>query len=92
MKSDPGGKGGPKPDPKPYTPKRGLDVTAGVILGAGFSLVASTLAGYLIGTWVDRSGGSALFAPIGLILGLLAGIHRLFTLFRGVAGGKGSGK
>lgn len=81
MKSDADGKRGTKP----RTPKSGLDLSAGMILGAGFSLTASTLAGYLIGTWVARSGGSALFAPAGLILGLLAGLHRLYVLFRGVA-------
>lgn len=67
----------------------GLDITAGVVLSAGFSLITSALAGLYLGIALDRRRGSALFAPIGLLLGLLAGLHRTYILFSKVAKRKG---
>lgn len=88
MKSDPRG----DMHRRPPRSDRGMGISVGVVLGVGFSLISSTLAGYLIGTWLDRNRGSALFAPVGLILGLLAGLHRLYRLFRHVAEDKGKGR
>jgi hypothetical protein len=84
LKSFPGGNGRRKPR-KSY---RSLGLTAGVVFGAGFSLIGSALAGYLIGGYLDRNRSGALFAPAGLVLGLLAGLHRMYALFRHVAGDK----
>ncbi|MGI6662892.1 MAG: hypothetical protein ACOX4B_05380 [Bacillota bacterium] len=76
---------------KPRKRMRSLGLTAGVVFGAGFSLIGSALAGYLIGSYLDRNRNGALFAPAGLLLGLLAGLHRMYALFRHVSGDKDNG-
>ncbi|HHY76840.1 MAG TPA: hypothetical protein GX500_08775 [Firmicutes bacterium] len=77
--------------PKPERRHRGLGIAAGFAFGAGFSLIGSTLAGYLIGSYLDRNRGSALFAPVGLLLGLLSGLHRMYVLMRRAAGNGNKG-
>ena len=67
---------------------KGLGPAAGLAFGAGFSLIGSALAGYLIGSYLDRNRSGALFAPVGLVLGLLSGLHRMYTLFRQIARSK----
>lgn len=54
----------------------------GVLLGLGFSLFFSAMAGILLGVWLDRRTGSGMFAPIGLLIGLFAGIHRAWQTIR----------
>ena len=54
----------------------------GAILTIGFELAISALGGLYLGSLVDRQRGGALFAPIGLILGLLVGFHRAYMLVR----------
>lgn len=56
----------------------GSNLPIGVILGLGFSLFFSAIAGLLLGVWLDRRTGQGIFAPTGLLLGLFAGIHRAF--------------
>lgn len=67
---------------------RGIDLTAGVVFSAGFSVIASTFAGLYLGIALDRGRQGTLFAPIGLIFGLLAGFHRVYLLFKQVARGR----
>jgi F0F1-type ATP synthase assembly protein I len=80
---------GEKNNGKPRQPRRSeiqaMGMSAGVVFSAGFSLVFSAFAGLAIGIALDRRGGRTLFAPIGLLLGLLAGFHRLYVAFRVVA-------
>ncbi len=52
---------------------------AGTLFGLGFSMIAITLAGLYLGVFLDRRSGKTFFAPIGLLLGLSAGIHRAWT-------------
>ncbi|MBE3519708.1 MAG: AtpZ/AtpI family protein [Firmicutes bacterium] len=55
------------------------------VLGAGFSIVVSALGGMVLGSYLDRRGQSHLFAAIGFLLGLLAGLHRAYLLIRSIA-------
>lgn len=52
------------------------------ILSMGFELAISALAGLYLGSLVDRNRGGVLFAPAGLIAGLLVGFHRAYMLVR----------
>ncbi|HHY35903.1 MAG TPA: hypothetical protein GX510_09810 [Firmicutes bacterium] len=54
------------------------------ILGAGFSIVVSSLAGMALGSYLDRGGQGHLFAALGFLLGLLAGFHRAYLLIRSI--------
>lgn len=60
--------------------------TAGLVLGIGSTLLFSSIAGLLAGHYVDRHTGRTLFAPLGLILGLAAGFHRMWLIIRTVSG------
>lgn len=55
------------------------------ILGAGFSIVVSSLVGMALGSYLDRGGRGHLFAALGFLLGLLAGFHRAYLLIRSMA-------
>ena len=54
----------------------------GAILSMGFELAISTLGGLYIGSLIDRRRGGGIFAPVGLIVGLLVGFHRAYMLVR----------
>ncbi|MGI6643191.1 MAG: AtpZ/AtpI family protein [Bacillota bacterium] len=54
----------------------------GVLLGLGFTLATSTLAGLYLGLYLDKRTGKTLFAPAGLLLGLAAGIHQSVRVIR----------
>lgn len=56
------------------------------ILGAGFSIVVSSLVGMALGSFLDRGGQGHLFAVLGFLLGLLAGFHRAYLLIRSMTG------
>ncbi len=60
----------------------GANLPISVILGLGFSLFFSAIAGVLLGVWLDRQTGRGIFAPIGLLLGLFAGIHRAYQTIK----------
>jgi len=52
------------------------------ILGMGFELAVSAFGGLYIGSLLDRGREGSLFAPAGLLLGLLLGFHRAYMLVR----------
>lgn len=51
-------------------------------LGMGFELAAAAFGGLYLGSLLDRGQDRALFAPAGLLLGLLLGFHRAYMLVR----------
>jgi len=57
-------------------------MSLGAILSLGFEMAISALGGLYLGSLLDRRTGKALFAPMGLILGLLVGFHRAYMLVR----------
>ncbi len=56
----------------------------GVLLGLGFTLATSTMAGLYLGLYLDRRSGRTFFAPLGLLLGMAAGIHRGVAVIRNI--------
>jgi len=60
----------------------GSNLPPGVLLGLGFSVFFSAMAGILLGVWLDKRTGLGIFVPIGLLLGLFAGIHRAWQTIR----------
>lgn len=56
------------------------------VLGAGFSIVVSSLVGMALGSFLDGNSQGHLFAVLGFLLGLLAGFHRAYLLIRSMAG------
>ncbi len=57
-------------------------MTAGIILGLGFSLVASSLLGMYIGSLMDKGSSTKVYTPIGLLIGMLVGFHRAWAITR----------
>lgn len=55
---------------------------AAVAFSLGFQLLASALGGFYLGSLLDRARYTTFFAPAGLLVGLLAGLHRIYLLVR----------
>jgi F0F1-type ATP synthase assembly protein I len=55
---------------------------AAAFLSMGFQLVASALGGLYLGSLLDRGRQSQVFAPLGLLSGLLVGFYRAYVLVR----------
>lgn len=51
-------------------------------LSLGFQLVTSALLGLYLGSLLDKGRPSRIFAPLGLLLGLLVGFHRAYALVK----------
>ncbi len=63
----------------------------GVLMGLGFALLASAIAGLYVGIYLNGRTGKAFFAPLGLVFGLGAGFHRAwFTVKQMMKGPNGS--
>lgn len=52
------------------------------ILSMGFEMAVAALGGLYLGSLLDRDRPRAIFAPAGLLLGLLVGLHRAYVLVR----------
>ncbi len=52
------------------------------ILSLGLETAVAALGGLYLGSLLDRSRPTPLFAPLGLLLGLLAGFRRAYVLVR----------
>lgn len=52
------------------------------ILTMGLELAVAALGGLYLGSFLDRGRDGALFAPLGLMIGLLVGFHRAYELVR----------
>ncbi len=65
-------------------PQKGFFPAAGVVLGLGFSLIASAFLGMYLGSYMDKGSSTNIFTPIGLVFGLLVGFHRAWVVIRGL--------
>ncbi len=54
----------------------------GTLLGLGFVLLTSAIAGLYAGIYLGKRTGNAIFAPLGLIFGLGAGFHRAWSTIK----------
>lgn len=80
------------PDPNAWKSKQPGNEPVGkavAILGAGFSLAASALAGMFLGSFLDRSREGRFFTAFGFLLGLFAGFYRAYTLIKSMLGKRG---
>lgn len=55
---------------------------AGVALSLGFTLIGSSFVGMYIGSLIDKANSTKIYTPIGLMLGLIVGLHRLWIIIR----------
>ncbi|MEX0974232.1 MAG: hypothetical protein WD024_02625 [Bacillota bacterium] len=55
---------------------------ARALLSWGFEMAVAALGGLYLGSLFDRGRPTALFAPVGLLLGLLVGLHHAYVLVR----------